>query len=174
MVVDQPARLAEAAGVGAVGADLRLGDVDAEPSGESGEQAGAAAAGAGDDQHLPAAGLRGTQVRAWGNSVICAAAGRLGDVPRDPGVRLDSRRPEASGGVGMATEARLLPDDAVLVHIGPYKTGTTAIQSSLHDASSGARRARRHLPRQLPPPDASRAGRCSGGAASGEAAGPAA
>lgn len=26
----------------------------------------------------------------------------------------------------------LLPDNAVLVHIGPYKTGTTAIQSSLH------------------------------------------
>ena len=32
----------------------------------------------------------------------------------------------------MSTEARLLPDGAVLVHIGPYKTGTTAIQSSLH------------------------------------------
>lgn len=33
----------------------------------------------------------------------------------------------------MVTEAGLLPDDAVLVHIGPYKTGTTAIQSSLHE-----------------------------------------
>ena len=32
----------------------------------------------------------------------------------------------------MSKEARLLPDDAVLVHVGPYKTGTTAIQSSLH------------------------------------------
>lgn len=33
----------------------------------------------------------------------------------------------------METEAGLLPDRAVLVHIGPYKTGTTAIQSSLHE-----------------------------------------
>jgi hypothetical protein len=32
----------------------------------------------------------------------------------------------------MSAEAQLLPVDAVLVHIGPYKTGTTAIQSSLH------------------------------------------
>jgi hypothetical protein len=32
----------------------------------------------------------------------------------------------------MSKEAQLLPDDAVLVHVGPYKTGTTAIQSSLH------------------------------------------
>jgi hypothetical protein len=29
--------------------------------------------------------------------------------------------------------AHVLPDRAVLVHIGPYKTGTTAIQSSLHE-----------------------------------------
>jgi hypothetical protein len=33
----------------------------------------------------------------------------------------------------METEPGLLPDRAVLVHIGPYKTGTTAIQSSLHE-----------------------------------------
>jgi len=33
----------------------------------------------------------------------------------------------------MLTEPGLLPDGAVLVHIGPYKTGTTAIQSSLHE-----------------------------------------
>jgi hypothetical protein len=33
----------------------------------------------------------------------------------------------------METESELLPDRAVLVHIGPYKTGTTAIQSSLHE-----------------------------------------
>ena len=32
----------------------------------------------------------------------------------------------------MSAEAELLPDHAVLVHVGPYKTGTTAIQSSLH------------------------------------------
>src|SRR3954451_22908392 len=32
----------------------------------------------------------------------------------------------------MSAEAELLPDRAVLVHVGPYKTGTTAIQSSLH------------------------------------------
>jgi len=32
----------------------------------------------------------------------------------------------------MSKEAQLLPDGAVLVHVGPYKTGTTAIQSSLH------------------------------------------
>lgn len=32
----------------------------------------------------------------------------------------------------MSEEAQLLPDGAVLVHVGPYKTGTTAIQSSLH------------------------------------------
>lgn len=33
----------------------------------------------------------------------------------------------------MVTQPELLPDRAVLVHIGPYKTGTTAIQSSLHE-----------------------------------------
>ena len=33
----------------------------------------------------------------------------------------------------METESDPLPDRAVLVHIGPYKTGTTAIQSSLHE-----------------------------------------
>jgi len=33
----------------------------------------------------------------------------------------------------MVTESEQLPDRAVLVHIGPYKTGTTAIQSSLHE-----------------------------------------
>ena len=33
----------------------------------------------------------------------------------------------------METQPELLPDRAVLVHIGPYKTGTTAIQSSLHE-----------------------------------------
>lgn len=33
----------------------------------------------------------------------------------------------------MSTEAGLLPEGSVLVHIGPYKTGTTAIQSSLHE-----------------------------------------
>jgi hypothetical protein len=37
----------------------------------------------------------------------------------------------------MSTESELvpglLPERAVLVHIGPYKTGTTAIQSSLHE-----------------------------------------
>jgi hypothetical protein len=33
----------------------------------------------------------------------------------------------------MVTQPELLPDHAVLVHIGPYKTGTTAIQSSLHE-----------------------------------------
>ena len=33
----------------------------------------------------------------------------------------------------MVTQPELLPDRAVLVHIGPYKTGTTAIQTSLHD-----------------------------------------
>jgi hypothetical protein len=33
----------------------------------------------------------------------------------------------------MSTEASLLPEGAVLVHVGPYKTGTTAIQSSLHE-----------------------------------------
>jgi hypothetical protein len=33
----------------------------------------------------------------------------------------------------MSAVARLLPDEAILVHIGPYKTGTTAIQSSLHE-----------------------------------------
>src|SRR3954452_18643281 len=37
----------------------------------------------------------------------------------------------------MSTESDLvpglLPERAVLVHIGPYKTGTTAIQSSLHE-----------------------------------------
>jgi hypothetical protein len=32
----------------------------------------------------------------------------------------------------MSTETELLPERAVLVHIGPYKTGTTAIQTSLH------------------------------------------
>ena len=33
----------------------------------------------------------------------------------------------------MSTETKLLPERAVLVHIGPYKTGSTAIQSSLHE-----------------------------------------
>ena len=33
----------------------------------------------------------------------------------------------------MAAEMELLPERAVLVHVGPYKTGTTAIQSSLHE-----------------------------------------
>jgi hypothetical protein len=33
----------------------------------------------------------------------------------------------------MVTQPELLPDRAVLVHIGPYKTGTTAIQTSLHE-----------------------------------------
>jgi hypothetical protein len=33
----------------------------------------------------------------------------------------------------MSTQASLLPEGAVLVHVGPYKTGTTAIQSSLHE-----------------------------------------
>ncbi len=33
----------------------------------------------------------------------------------------------------MSAVADLLPERAVLVHIGPYKTGTTAIQSSLHE-----------------------------------------
>jgi hypothetical protein len=33
----------------------------------------------------------------------------------------------------MVTQPELLSDRAVLVHIGPYKTGTTAIQSSLHE-----------------------------------------
>jgi hypothetical protein len=33
----------------------------------------------------------------------------------------------------MSTEAGLLPEGSVLVHVGPYKTGTTAIQSSLHE-----------------------------------------
>jgi hypothetical protein len=33
----------------------------------------------------------------------------------------------------MSAVAELLPERAVLVHIGPYKTGTTAIQSSLHE-----------------------------------------
>lgn len=33
----------------------------------------------------------------------------------------------------MSAVAPLLPERAVLVHIGPYKTGTTAIQSSLHE-----------------------------------------
>jgi hypothetical protein len=33
----------------------------------------------------------------------------------------------------MSTQAGLLPEGSVLVHIGPYKTGTTAIQSSLHE-----------------------------------------
>src|SRR4051794_38174204 len=40
----------------------------------------------------------------------------------------------------MSTESDLvpglLPERAVLVHIGPYKTGTTAIQSSLHEHRS--------------------------------------
>jgi hypothetical protein len=38
---------------------------------------------------------------------------------------------------GMSTDSdrvpQPLPDGAVLVHVGPYKTGTTAIQSSLHE-----------------------------------------
>ena len=33
----------------------------------------------------------------------------------------------------MLAGAELLPERAVLVHIGPYKTGSTAIQSSLHE-----------------------------------------
>ena len=33
----------------------------------------------------------------------------------------------------MQAGAELLPERAVLVHIGPYKTGSTAIQSSLHE-----------------------------------------
>lgn len=33
----------------------------------------------------------------------------------------------------MQTQPELLPARAVLVHIGPYKTGTTAIQTSLHE-----------------------------------------
>jgi hypothetical protein len=33
----------------------------------------------------------------------------------------------------MVTQPELLPERAVLVHIGPYKTGTTAIQTSLHE-----------------------------------------
>jgi hypothetical protein len=32
----------------------------------------------------------------------------------------------------VTTEGLRLPPDAVLVHVGPYKTGTTALQSSLH------------------------------------------
>jgi len=32
----------------------------------------------------------------------------------------------------MSTEPGLLPERAVLVHVGPYKTGTTALQTSLH------------------------------------------
>jgi hypothetical protein len=34
----------------------------------------------------------------------------------------------------MVTQPELLPDRAVLVHIGPYKTGTTAIQTSLNES----------------------------------------
>lgn len=37
----------------------------------------------------------------------------------------------------MAAVAEVLPERAVLVHIGPYKTGTTAIQSSLHEHREG-------------------------------------
>jgi hypothetical protein len=40
---------------------------------------------------------------------------------------------EAGDGAGAGEPATLLPEGAVLVHIGPYKTGTTAIQSSLHE-----------------------------------------
>ena len=47
----------------------------------------------------------------------------------------------------MVTQPELLPDRAVLVHIGPYKTGTTAIQTSLHEHRGELLRARRDLPR---------------------------
>ncbi len=44
------------------------------------------------------------------------------------------QRPAPGPGAVAATgPATLLPEGAVLVHIGPYKTGTTAIQSSLHE-----------------------------------------
>ena len=58
------------------------------------------------------------------------------------------------GAAPTAGPATLLPEGAVLVHIGPYKTGTTAIQSSLHEHRSGLAAARRHLPRHPPAPDA--------------------
>ena len=73
VVVDQPARLAEPPRVGPVGADLGLGDVDAEPTGETGEETGTAAPRAGHQQHLPAAWLRrGLVLHGW-NSVTSRA-----------------------------------------------------------------------------------------------------
>ena len=54
----------------------------------------------------------------------------------------------------MSTETELLPERAVLVHIGPYKTGTTAIQSSLHEH-------RAELPRPGSPTPAATTARCA-------------
>ena len=51
--VDDPLRLAEAARVGVVRLDLGQRHVHAEPGDDAGERAGAAAAGAGDEEDLP-------------------------------------------------------------------------------------------------------------------------
>ena len=53
--------------------------------------------------------------------------------PRAPAGASAAEPVAAHLAVPTAGPAALLPDDAVLVHIGPYKTGTTAIQSSLHE-----------------------------------------
>ena len=52
VVVDHPARLTEALGVGLVGVDLGLRHVQPQDPHQAGHRAGAAAAGAGDEQHL--------------------------------------------------------------------------------------------------------------------------
>jgi hypothetical protein len=51
------------------------------------------------------------------------------DAPSEP----VARPPVTGDEAGAGEPAALLPEGAVLVHIGPYKTGTTAIQSSLHE-----------------------------------------
>jgi hypothetical protein len=61
------------------------------------------------------------------------ATGRCGQGSPCPPASVDFRPVRVERGVGVSADAQLLPDRAVLVHIGPYKTGTTAIQSSLHE-----------------------------------------
>ena len=71
----------------------------------------------------------------------------------------------------MTSGVEALPDGAVLLHIGPYKTGTTAIQVSLHQhradlaahgvlyPGTSTRQRRRELGRRRADPARRQAGR---------------
>ena len=109
VVVDHPARLAEPLGVGLVGDHLGLGHVQAHDPHQPGHRAGAAAAGAGDEQHLARVRRRVGQAQLVAGSARPVAHGGTTSVRGTVAPMLAERRPVAAERRGAGVRRGGLP-----------------------------------------------------------------